>query len=70
MREILFYRTQSGRSPVEEFLDSISNKKVEKVLWVLRIIKEIEQVPKQYFKKLQSSDDIWEVRVKIGRDTF
>jgi phage-related protein len=70
MREIAFYRTESGRCPVEDFLDSHSDKKVEKVLWVLRIVREFDSVPKQYFKKLEGSDDIWEVRVKIGGETF
>ena len=40
MREILFFRTGSGKSPVEEFLDSLSAKDVQKVLWVLRLVKE------------------------------
>jgi len=70
MREIIFYRTQSGDCPVEKFLDLLSDKKVEKVLWVLRIIKSLNLVPKQYFKKLASTDDIWEVRVQVGKDTF
>ncbi len=70
MREIIFFRTESRRCPVEEFLDSLSDKKVERVLWVFRIVSELTRIPKQYFKKLQSSDDIWEVRVKIGNDTF
>lgn len=70
MREIIFYRTQSGRCPVEEFLDSLSSRQVKKVTWVLRLIKELEFIPKQYFKKLVNTEDIWEVRVKVGRDTF
>lgn len=27
-------------------------------------------VPKQYFKKLDGTDDIWEVRTEFGSDTF
>jgi len=47
MRKIDFYRTASGRRPVEEFLDSLSDKKTEKVLWVLRLVKELDPVPKE-----------------------
>lgn len=34
MREIIFYRTENKRCPVEEFLDTLSDKQVEKILWV------------------------------------
>jgi hypothetical protein len=30
MREIIFYRTEKDRCPVEEFLDTLSDKQVEK----------------------------------------
>ena len=70
MSEIHFYRTISGSSPVEDFLDKLSDKQVEKVLWVLRIIRDIDFVPKEYFKKLVNTDDIWEIRVKSGNNIF
>ncbi|MBN2356204.1 type II toxin-antitoxin system RelE/ParE family toxin [candidate division KSB1 bacterium] len=63
MKEILFYRTSNGRCPVEEFLDELSEKQTRKVTWVLRIIREIDKVPSEYFKRLVNTDDIWEVRV-------
>jgi phage-related protein len=70
MREIIFYRSENNRCPVEEFLDTLSDKQVEKILWVLRIIKEMEIVPKQYFKKLTNTDEIWEVRIQAGNNIF
>ena len=70
MREISFYRTASGHCPVEQFLDSLTAKQSTKVTWTLRLIEELEFVPKQYFKKLVGTDDIWEVRVNVGGDTF
>ena len=70
MREIHFYRTKSGRCPVEDFFDTLSDKQVEKVLWVLRIIRDIDFVPKEYLKKLINTDDIWEIRVKSGGNIF
>jgi hypothetical protein len=47
MKEIVFYRTQSGASPVEDFLNSLSGKQAQKVLWVLRLIQELDSVPSQ-----------------------
>lgn len=70
MIEIVFYRTESGRSPIEEFLDSLSGKQAKKVLWVLRLIQELDSVPSQYLKKLVNTDDTWEVRVQVGNDIF
>ena len=70
MREIHFYRTESGLCPVEEFLDSLSAKQAQKVVWVLQLIEEIDIVPAQYFKKLVSTDDIWEVRIQVGNNIF
>jgi len=70
MREIHFYRTLSGSCPVEEFLDTLSDKQIEKILWVLRIIRDVNFIPKDYFKKLVNTDDIWEIRVKYGGNIF
>lgn len=70
MREIHFYRTETDFCPVEEFLDSLTAKQAQKVVWVMQLIEEIEIVPVQYFKKLVNTDDIWEVRVQVGNNIF
>lgn len=67
---IIFYRTEEGRCPVEEFLDSLQAKEAQKVLWVLRIIEELEIVPTHYFKKLTDSEEIWECRVTIRSKAY
>jgi hypothetical protein len=40
MRTIDFYRTRSGRCPVEEFLDSLTGKQAQKAAWTLQLIEE------------------------------
>ena len=70
MREIVFYRTSSGKCPVEEFLDSLSAKQAQKVTWVMSLVETLDVVPKQYFKKLESTDGIWEIRIDLGNDAF
>jgi phage-related protein len=70
MLEIEFYRNAAGACPVEEFLDSLAAKQAQKVLWVLRAVRELPRVPRQYFKKLEGTDDLWEVRAEFGRDSF
>ena len=37
---------------------------------MLRLVKELPLVPKQYFKKLEGTDDLWEVRAEFGGDAF
>ena len=70
MREIIFYRTETGSTPVVDFLDSLSGKPAQKVLWVLRLIQELDMIPSQYLKKLVNTDDIWEVRIQVGNNIF
>ena len=70
MREIQFYRTATGGCPVEEFLDGLGPKQAQKVAWVLQVVRELPMVPKQYFKKLDGTDDLWEVRADFGGDAF
>lgn len=70
MREIRFYRTPAGQCPVEEFLGSLPGKQAQKVVWVLRLVEELEAVPAQYLKKLRGTYDLWEIRAQHGGNTF
>ncbi len=70
MREINFYKTANDKCPVEKFLESLSAKQSQKVTWVLRLIEDLPVVPSKYFKKLVNTDEIWEIRIKSGKDIF
>ncbi len=70
MREILFYKTESGKCPVENFLNSLNAKQAQKVAWVMQVVEELDKVPTTYLKKLTNIDDIWEIRVQIGSNIF
>ena len=70
MRRTQFYTTASGRCPVQEHLDTLPDKTVRKIAWVLRAVRDLERVPANYLKKLVNTDDIWEIRVDVGRNTF
>ena len=70
MREVRFYRTKSGDCPAEEFLDALTGKQAQKVVWVLRLVEQLDPVPAQYFKKLVDTDGLWEVRAQHGGDIF
>jgi phage-related protein len=69
-RSVTFYRSDRGRCPVEEFLDSLPPKAAQKVTWVLRLVQELDQVPTQYLKKLTAAEEIWECRIVFGGNTY
>ncbi len=68
MRTIIFYKLENGECPVTDFLDQLTPKQAQKVVWVLQLVEELDVVPITYFKKLVNTDNIWEVRVQIGND--
>ncbi len=70
MKEVVFYKLSSGKSPVEAFLDSLSSKEAQKVTWVLTLIEELEQVSTKYYKQLSNTDGIIEIRVQIAKNHF
>jgi len=70
MRTISFYTALSGRCPVKEHLDDLPDKTVQKIAWVLRVIRDLERVPANYLKKLVNTDNIREVRVDVGHKTY
>ena len=70
MRLIIFYRTSTGKCPVEQFLDNLSSKQAQKVTWVLKLIEELDFVPGSYLKNLVNTRGIFEIRIQLGRDIF
>ena len=70
MKRISFYRTKSGKCPVEEHLDTLTDPQAAKITWVLKLIRETENISTRYFKKLVNTDDIWEIRVSAGKNIF
>ena len=70
MRKVIFYKTANGKCPVEEFLDSLPGKVVQKVVWVLKLLEDLEFIPAIYFSKMSGTDDIWECRIKQGSNIY
>ena len=66
--QIIFYKKENGNCPVEEFFDSLNAFQMRKTAWTLKVIQELEFVPRQYLKKLDGTDELWEVRVQAGSD--
>ena len=52
IRTVTFYKSADGNCPVEEFLDSLPGKVVQKIVWVLKLIEDLDPIPSSYLKKL------------------
>lgn len=67
MREIVFYQTWSGRSPVDEFISALPRREQEKIATVFDLVRAGERVSRKFLKKLADTDQLWEIRVEYGR---
>jgi phage-related protein len=56
--------------PVEEFLDSLPDRHGQKVGWVLRLVEQLDMVPKQYLKKVVGTEGLWEIRIQTGGNSY
>ena len=68
-RTIKFYRTAAGRVPIEEFLDSLSDKVVQKIIAVIELVETERIVPARFFKKLTDTE-LYECRVRWDSNIY
>ena len=69
-RTVVFYRTSNGKCPVEDFLDSLPGKIARKILWVLRLLEELEFVPASHLARLSGTDEIWECKIRFASNSY
>ena len=70
MKTIVFYTLENGRKPVAEYIQALPVKQAEKIVFVLDLIETVDVIPRKFFKKLTSTDGIWEVRVRHAGNIF
>ena len=64
-RRLLFYKDY-----FDEFYSDQTTKVQKKILWTLRVIEDLDRIPEIYFKHLEGTDGIYEIRVQSGSDIF
>lgn len=64
-RELYFYKNY-----FEKFYDQQTDKVKKKVLWTLRVISELDQIPDIYLKHIKNSSGLYEIRVRAGNNIF
>ena len=65
IRTVIFYKEY-----FKEFFVNQREKVQNKIIWTLDLIAEIEKIPESYFKHIEETDGLYEVRVKQGSDIF
>ncbi len=64
-RSIILYKNY-----FEEFYWTQEEKIRMKIDFVLNIIRDLDQIPEQYFKHLKNTDGLYEARIKLGSNIF
>ena len=53
-----------------EFYNKQTQKIKERILWTIRLIRDIQRVPEQYLKHMEGTDGLYEIRVSSGNNIF
>ena len=64
-RELFFFKNY-----FKDFFDEQKPKVKKKIIWTLKVIEEVDKIPEIYFKHLEGTDGIYEIRVQHGNNIF
>ena len=64
-REIRFYKRYFINFYLE--LDSIVQEKIE---YVFKIIRTVDMIPQKFFKHIESTEGLYEIRIKVKSDIY
>ena len=64
-RELFFYQNY-----FREFYDKLTWKVQKKILWTLEIVETLDRIPETYFKHLDNTDGLYEIRVQVGNNIY
>jgi phage-related protein len=65
VREVIFYKDYFF-----EFISTVTLKVKEKIDWTIKLIENIENIPVEYFKHIEGTDGLYEIRVQFGSNIF
>src|SRR5438874_12559655 len=68
-REIIFFETDLGNEPVEEFLADLDAAVRAKIVRTLELLRTQQIVPAKFWKKMAGST-LWEVRVEYAGNIY
>jgi phage-related protein len=65
-----FRQTFLYKNYFTDFYDKQKQKVKEKIIWTIKLVETMQIVPKEYFKHIETTEGIYEIRIKIGSDIF
>jgi len=64
-RELFFFKNY-----FKDFYDKQRPKVKKRIIWILKVIEDVDRIPEIYFKHIEGSDGIYEIRVQSCNDIF
>lgn len=64
-RELFFHKDY-----FREFYDSLTWKVQRKILWTLEIVETPVRIPEIYFKRLENTNSLYEIRVQVSSNIY
>ena len=64
-REIQFYKKY-----FVDFYLSLDSSVQEKIEYVFKVIRTVDRIPQKFLKHIESTDGLYEIRVKVGSDIY
>jgi phage-related protein len=64
-RELIFYKDY-----FRVFYKSLTRKVQTKIIWTFRIIEDLERIPEIYFKSLENTVGLYEIRIQSGTNIY
>ncbi len=64
-RELYFFKEY-----FRDFYQEQTWKVQKKILWTLKIVENLDRIPEIYFKHLENTNGLYEIRVQVGNDIF
>lgn len=64
-REIRFYKKYFVK-----FYLSLDSTVQEKIEYVFKVIRTVDRIPQKFLKHIESTDGLYEIRIKVGSDIY
>lgn len=64
-RTLLFYKDYFS-----DFYENQSDSVKKKIDWTLLLIQDLQVIPEKFFKHIEGTDGLYEIRIKVGRNIY
>lgn len=65
IRSVFFFKDY-----FKKFFDKQEEKVKAKIIWTIRVIEYVENIPSAYLKHIENTDGLFEIRIQLGSNIF